>query len=97
LFDFIFIRFQRINTDCDNFKIYPDKFDDFCKILKNCRKMGDKYNKITDIKQQVEDEMKESEKEQVDPYSELIPPKETPMKKVFIWDPIKEEYNLGTY
>ena len=59
--------------------------------------MGDKYNKITDIKQQVEDEMKESEKEQVDPYSELIPPKETPMKKVFIWDPIKEEYNLGTY
>lgn len=61
------------------------------------KKKGDNYNKVTDIKQKMEEETEEYSADKVDPYSELIPPKATPMKKVFVWDPINEEYNLGTY
>ena len=56
-----------------------------------------KYKKISDIKKAAEEEVDESEKDPLDPYSELVPPKETPMKKVFVWDPIQQAYNLGTY
>jgi hypothetical protein len=56
----------------------------------------DNLQKVTDIKQALKEETGDSN-DPLDPYSELIPPKETPMKKVFVWDPHTEEYNLGSY
>lgn len=61
--------------------------------------LGTKYAKETDIKDLLKREIEGSaqKNDPNNPYKDLTPPKEGPMKKVFVWDPVKQEYNLGSY